>query len=441
MNMNKAQKAEEAVLGSILLDSSTLSLAREQLTITDFFSEQNRRLYKTMMDLDNAGAPIDIATISPALIDDPTFNDDGGIVVYLQSLESMLPSPVAIPIYIKTVKNDSKRRKLLALAKDIESKASQYIQDVEPLTSSIAEAVAEISAEGVKPWIDVKEAIKTSLLDAQELAVAGGEIPGIRTGFIDLDKKLSGLRPGSLSIVAARPAMGKTAFALNIMVYAAIEMKKKVAFFSLEMSSSELASRVLSQMTSIDSGNLKRGLLDKNDWNRLLCTAKDYKDASIQIDETAAIDIATLRDRAKRMQADGGLDLIIIDYLQLMRSTSKRIGNREQEIADISRGLKALAKELKLPVIALAQLNRAVDARPDKRPFLSDLRESGSVEQDADNVLFIHREEYYTPKPENANLAEIIIAKQRSGPTGTVKLFWDGRFTRFANLANDDERF
>ncbi len=428
--------AERAVLGSILIDPSVLSIASDALHDDDFFAAAHQSIFATMKKLDASGQPIDMATIGVMLSSNAFFNEAGG-VCYLGDLMQRLPGACNIKRYCARVRNDAIRRKIQALSMEIMNQTNEPITDCAEYVQTLKDKLEEIAGRSAEqPWSMFEDVTKDAMTDV--LFIQNGQMKGVDTGFIDLDRKLSGLRPGSLTIIAARPAMGKTAFALNIVRNAAIDNGIPTAIFSLEMTSKELALRMLSSLSGVDSTSIRNATLSDAQWNNLLVAVDKYKGAPIVIDETPGISISSIRDRAKRMKAERGIRLIVVDYLQLMTSSSKRVSNREQEVADISRGLKNLAKELELPIICLAQLNRAVDARTDKRPFLSDLRESGSIEQDADTIMFIHRDDYYEKeKSKQTNKAEIIIAKQRAGSTGSVTLHWNGATTTFSNFTED----
>lgn len=432
---NRAAVAEKSLIGSVLIDDRTLALVREIVRADDFYSQMNRDIYAAMCALDDAGMPINLATLFSRLLPDPTFANNNG-ELYLTQCMQELPSAQNVETFAKIVRGESVRRKLVGFADKLKATAEGSIADIDETVARLGDELASLPTGGAAvPWITFSDAVHgacATLLSEEVVTV-------VESGFVDLDAKLTGFRPGALTIIAARPAMGKTAFGLNIMAHAAINDGLPVAFFSLEMTAEELIFRVLSARASVNGNAIRRKQMTQAEWDRLLGAAERYPKPRIYIDETAGIDISTLRDRARRMHRQYGIRLLIVDYLQLMRSTRGRYQNREQEVADISRGLKETAKELHIPVIALAQLNRALDTRADKRPVLSDLRESGSIEQDADNVLFIHREDYYKPNTEPTNEAEIIIAKQRNGPTGNIKLHWEGQYTRFENLS--DMRF
>lgn len=425
--------AEQAIIGCVLIDNDTLAIAREIIKSEDFFSKCNQMIFSSMCASEDSGKQITAASVLVDLMNDPSFNDAGGIS-YLTNCSSQCPSAQSVTHYAKIVRDESIKRKVGLFGETLRNISQNRVEDIDAEISKLSDELLSLtSTSKITPWMDFKSAVQSAcneLVNNEPSCV-------IPSGFIDLDAKITGFRPGALTIVAARPAMGKTAFGLNLMQYAAFKLNIPVAFFSLEMTADELVNRTLSCMSSINGNAIRQKRLNDDEWNRLLDSAAKYSEARIYIDETAAIDISILRERARRLHKQYGIRMIIVDYLQLMRSGSKRVQNREQEVADISRGLKEIAKELKIPVIALAQLNRAVDARTCKQPVLSDLRESGSIEQDADNILFIHREDYYKPNETPTNEAEIIIAKQRSGPTGIIKLHWEGEYTRFSNLEQD----
>lgn len=428
--------AEKNVLGSILLDPSVLTIASDALQTDDFFTTAHQAIFSMMKKLDESHQPVDAAIIGSMLSSNQSFNEAGGIK-YLFDLTLQLPSAINIKKYCAVVRNDSMRRRIQALSIEIAEKANDPIVDCAEFIQTAKDKLDSIADRAVEqPWKCFEDVARSAMEDI--FAIQSGKMKGVDTGFIDLDSKLSGLRPGSLTIIAARPAMGKTAFALNIVKNSSIGNGLPTAFFSLEMTSKELALRILSSVSGVNSSTIRNATMNDSQWNALFGAVEQYKKAPIVIDETPGISISSLRDRAKRMKTENGIKLIVVDYLQLMTSSSKRATNREQEVADISRGLKNLAKEVEVPIICLAQLNRAVDARTDKRPFLSDLRESGSIEQDADTILFIHREDYYEKdKSKQNNKAEIIIAKQRAGSTGIINLHWNGETTTFSNYTED----
>lgn len=433
---NRAFTAERAVIGSILVDESVLAIAKEMLDADDFFCELHQTIFKAMCNLNENSNAINLASVMVAIGNNQAFENAGGIA-YLTECQHMCVVSM-IEQDAKLVRDDSIRRKLLSFSETIKSITQQNIQDIDNLISSLSNELMSLSETTViTPWIRFDKAMERSCeqLINEELE------DSIPSGFIDLDAKTTGFRPGTLTIIAARPAMGKTAFGLNIAANVALDKCLPVAFFSLEMTSTELTNRIISARARVNGNAIKKRNFTEQEWERILDVTARYRSAQIYIDDTAGLDINVLKDRARRMSVQYGIKMLIVDYLQLMTCNSKRVQNREQEIATISRNLKGIAKELKIPVIALAQLNRSVDSRAEKRPILSDLRESGSMEQDADNVMFIHRDDYYQPNSEPTNEAEIIIAKQRSGPTGIVKLHWQGEYTLFSNAEHQDEYF
>lgn len=427
--------AERSVIGSVLLDSKTLAIAREIIDTNDFFSKCNQVVFDAFCTLEDSGKQITLASVYSLLMNDSCFNSSGGIT-YLQDCTSDLPSASQIEHYAGLVRANSLRRKLVSFGKQIEIITNNPIEDIDSEICRLGDELLDLSSTSpITPWSSLEEILKsmcdTMMSDKKDLR--------IKSGFVDLDAKLSGFRPGSLTIIAARPAMGKTALGVNILQNVVFDQHLPAALFSLEMTKDEVGKRIISCMANIDGNAIRNEELSDDEWGRYLAAFDKYLGAKIYVDDTPALDISILRDRAKRMQRQFGIKMIVVDYLQLMISeTKKNNSSREQEVARISRGLKALAKELHIPVIALSQLNRAVDTRACKQPVLSDLRESGSIEQDADTVLFIHREDYYNNNAEKTNEAEIIIAKQRSGPTGIIKLHWDGRYTRFSNLERNN---
>ena len=435
LTKNSSSASEQAVIGCIMLDETCIYAAREILTPDDFFYGPNKKIFTEMLALSDAGQKIDLASLIGRLIFDNDFSQNDGVGILTNSI-NLVPSASFIETYARKVKTESTRRKLSLFADGIKDLISRPIEDIGSLISSLSDKLFDLNDFDIHtPWSTFGETMAKSC-ESMIDTTSSNEV--IKSGFVDLDGKLSGFRPGALTIIAARPAMGKTAFGLNILTNAIVGQNIPAAFFSLEMTSEELMNRVLSNLASVNGNSIRQKTLSDEEWSRVLEVAEKYSKLRAYIDETPAIDISLLRDRTKRMYKQYGIKLVIVDYLQLMHSDKKRIQNREQEVADISRGLKGIAKELHIPVIALAQLNRAVDARAEKRPVLSDLRESGSIEQDADNILFIHREDYYRPNAEQNHEAEIIIAKQRSGPTGVIKLRWTGEYTRFETL---DDRF
>ncbi|MBN2514443.1 MAG: replicative DNA helicase [Deltaproteobacteria bacterium] len=429
-------EAEQSILGGILLDNHAINSVMEILEINDFYSEAHRKIFSAIIDLGEKSEPSDLITLSNQLRDKNQIDDIGG-VAYLASLVDNVPSAANISYYSKIVKEKSILRKLIGASTAILDKSYTSTSDVENVLDDAEHAIFEISQNKIRPsFFPLKELIKDSFKTIEKLYERKELVTGVPTGFDDVDKLTSGLQNSELIIVAGRPSMGKTAFAINVAQNAAIEMGVPVAIFSLEMSKEQLAVRMLSSEARVDSQRLRKGFLGETDWPKLTTAAGKLSDAPIFIDDSPAISVLEMKAKSRRLKAETGLGLVVLDYLQLMRGRDSSLP-REQEISEISRSLKALAKELNVPVVALSQLNRQVETRTDKRPQMADLRESGAIEQDADVILFIYRDEVYNKSEDNPEkgLAEIIIGKQRNGPTGKVKLTFLNDYTRFENRA------
>jgi replicative DNA helicase len=433
-------EAERACLGSMLLDKEAIEVAIDILTEEDFYSEQHRIIFKTLLELYGRSTPVDIVTLTDFLRGSGELDSAGG-VVYVSSLLDETPTSANAEYYAKIVEQKSLLRKLIrasssaiSLCYNADKDAYEVVDEAEKLIFDVTER------KGVRGYFPISEVIKDSITAIEKLFHRGDNYTGIPSGFKELDDLTSGFQRSEFIVVAARPSVGKTAFALNIAQNVAIQQRLKVAVFSLEMSKEALMQRMLCSEARIDSQRLRKGLLRTEEWGPLTTAAGKLSEATIFIDETPGISDMQLRAKARRIQSRHGLDLVIVDYLQLMSSIRKKEG-RTQEISEISRSLKALARELSIPVIALSQLSRAVETRGrDKRPILSDLRESGAIEQDADVVIFLYRDELYNPQSDREGLAEIIIQKQRNGPTGTIELKFFKEFTRFENYERWGER-
>ncbi|HHY42615.1 MAG TPA: replicative DNA helicase [Thermoanaerobacterales bacterium] len=426
-------EAEQSVLGSMLLSKDAVVVAADQLQPEDFYKESHRRIFEVIIKLYENREPVDLITVTEALRSSKLLEQVGG-ATYLTTLTETVPTASNIAYYCKIVEEKSIIRRLINTTSSILSMAYDPENDVESLLDEAERRIFEIAQkQRVESFYHIKDILFDTFERIEQLYNSEGGITGVPTGFPDLDEKTSGLQPSDLILIAARPSMGKTAFALNIAQNAAIRYKIPVAIFSLEMSKEQLVQRMLCAESNVDSHKLRTGRLDEEDWPKLARAMGPLSEAPIYIDDTPGISSLELRAKARRLKAEKGLGLIIIDYLQLM-STRGSSENRQQEISQISRSLKALARELSVPVIALSQLSRAPELRSDHRPILSDLRESGSQEQDSDVVAFLYREDYYNPDTDRKNIAEVIIAKQRNGPTGTVELVWLPRFTKFASI-------
>jgi replicative DNA helicase len=429
-------EAEQSILGGILLDNHAINNVLEILEISDFYSEAHRKIFSAIIDLGEKSEPSDLITLSNQLRDKNQIDAIGG-VAYLASLVDNVPSAANISYYSKIVKEKSILRKLIGASTAILDKSYSSTSDVENVLDDAEHAIFEISQNKIRPsFFPLKELIKDSFKTIEKLYERKELVTGVPTGYDDVDKLTSGLQNSELIIVAGRPSMGKTAFAINIAQNAAIEMGVPVAIFSLEMSKEQLALRMLSSEARVDSQRLRKGFLGETDWPKLTTAAGKLSDAPIFIDDSPAISVLEMKAKTRRLKAETGLGLVVLDYLQLMRGRDSSLP-REQEISEISRSLKALAKELDVPVVALSQLNRQVESRTDKRPQMADLRESGAIEQDADVIMFIYRDEVYNKSEDNPEkgLAEIIIGKQRNGPTGKAKLTFLNDYTRFENRA------
>jgi len=434
------REAEQSILGGILLDNESLHSVLEILQIPDFYSEAHRRIFSAILDLYDRNEPCDLITLSNILNDKSQLDNVGGMA-YLASLVDNVPSSANITYYAKIVKEKSVLRSLIGTATEILSRSYDPVNDVEEVLDQAEQAIFEISQHKIKPaFSPMREIIKDSFKTIEQLYERKSMITGVPTGFERIDDLTSGLQNSDLIIIAGRPSMGKTAFALNIASFVALEAAIPVAIFSLEMSKEQLALRMLASEAKVDSQRLRKGFLGETDWPKLTNAAGRLADAAIFIDDTPAITVLEMKAKARRLKAESGLGLVLLDYLQLMRSGNTK-ESREQEISEISRSLKALAKELSIPVVALSQLNRKVEDRSDLRPQMADLRESGAIEQDADVIAFIYRDEVYNKSDDNPEkgIAEIIIGKQRNGPTGTVKLAFMEKYTSFENLARPED--
>lgn len=431
-------EAEKAVLGAMMIKGDSVAEAVELLHAEDFYREAHRMVYRAMEELFTAREPIDFITLTEALRKREELDAVGGIT-FVSELANAVPTAANIAYHAKIVREKAWLRRLIDAAAEISGKAYEDADDVEDIMDEAERKILGVAGSRAGGDFEpIKEILLSAIDNIERLYESQGGLTGLSTGFRDLDAQTSGLQPSDLILVAARPSMGKTAFTLNIATYVALN-NKAVAFFSLEMSKEQLVQRMLCAEGGIDSQRLRTGKMDDGDWQKLIATADRLTRALIFIDDTAGITVQELRSKARRLKAEKKLDLIIIDYLQLMQGRSARFGdNRQNEISEISRSLKALARELNVPIVALSQLSRSVESRQIKRPMLSDLRESGSLEQDADIVMFLYREDYYDKDTENQNITEVIIAKHRNGPVGTVNLYFQRELTKFRNLAREE---
>ena len=425
--------AEQAVLGSMLTDREAVNAAIEVLKEEAFYREDNRAIYQAIVNLYNKSEPIDIITLKDELESMGKFEQVGGFD-YLASLPDKVPTTANVQKYIKIVEEKSILRNLIKTANEIIELGYDPAEDVEDIMDGAEKRIFDLmQSKNQKGYTPIKDVLVESFTKLEELYNRKQHITGVPTGFAELDYKTAGLHGSELILIAARPAMGKTAFALNLATNAALRGNAPVAIFSLEMSKDQLVNRILCSEAMVDSNKVRTGKLGEDDWVKLAGAIGPLSEAEIYIDDTPGISVTEIRTKCRKLSIDKGIGLVVIDYLQLVQG-SKRAGSREQEIAEISRSLKILAKEINVQVIALSQLSRAVEQRPDHRPMLSDLRESGSIEQDADIVMFLYRDDYYNKESEKKDIAEVIIAKQRGGQTGTVELLWMGQYTKFVNL-------
>ncbi len=433
-------EAEQAVIGSMLTDKDAVIDAVEKLKADFFYREDNKLIFEGIINLFNKSEPIDLVTVKDELTSMGVFDKIGGFE-YLATLPDKVPTTSNVQKYIEIVEEKATLRNLIKTANEIIELGYDQTEDVDDIMAGAEKKIFDIiQKKNQKSYTPIKDVLIDSFTKLEELYNQKSKITGVPTGFADLDDKTAGLHGSDLILVAARPAMGKTAFALNIAAHAAIKEKVPVAIFNLEMSKEQLVNRILCMEAMVDSNKVRTGKLEEDDWSKLASVVGPMSDAEIYIDDTPGISITEIRTKCRKLKMEKNIGLIVIDYLQLIQgSSSKRIGSREQEISEISRSLKIIAKELNVPVIALSQLSRAVESRPDHRPMLSDLRESGAIEQDADIVMFLYRDDYYNPDTEEKDISEVIIAKHRAGSTGTVKLLWMGSYTKFVNLARGYE--
>ena len=431
--MPNSIEAEQSVIGSMILDRDAILIASEIVSGEDFYQRQYGIVFDTMVELYNEGRPVDLITLQSRL-QEKELPPDISSMEYVRDLMSVVPTSANVRYYAEIVSDKAALRRLIQASTEVTDTC--YLQN--DSTAAIMENAEQklfsvLQRRGNSEFVPVRQIVLNAIDNIEKASRVKGAVTGIPTGFTDLDYKLSGLHKSDLVLVAARPSMGKTAFVLNIAEYIATHREEAVAIFSLEMSKEQLVHRLLSMESHVDSQNLRTGNLAGEDWARLVEGANIIGRTSLIIDDTPGISVGELRSRCRKYKLEHNLGIVMIDYLQLM-SGSGRTDSRQQEISDISRSLKALARELEVPVVALSQLSRAVEQRPDHRPMLSDLRESGAIEQDADVVMFIYRDDYYHKDSEKKDIAEIIIAKQRNGPIGTVELVWLPRFTQFANM-------
>lgn len=432
-------EAEQSVVGAMLMDRDAIMTALEIISGEDFYQTAYGAIFDAMAELFNEGKPVDLVTLQERLREKDVPPEITSLE-FVRELVTSVPTSANVKYYAEIVADKSVMRKLIKLNEEIANICYAGKEPLESVLDMTEKSVFElIQGRGAQEHTSIKEIVLTALDRIEKASKNKGVVTGLPTGFLDLDYKLSGLQPSDLILVAARPSMGKTAFVLNIAQYVAFRKEKGVVIFSLEMAKEQLVNRLFSLEAQVDSQALRTGNLKDSEWEKLIEGAGIVGQSNLIIDDTPGISVSEVRSKCRKYKLEHNIQLVIIDYLQLMSGrVGSRAESRQQEISDISRSLKALARELHVPVIALSQLSRAVESRPDKRPMLSDLRESGAIEQDADVVMFIYRDEYYNRDSDYKKQAEIIISKQRNGPTGTVHLAWLADYTKFANLSRQE---
>ena len=440
-NIPQSKEAEKAVLGSAFLSKTALQKICDELSPEHFYSEANAKIFETLQELNDEDKPIDITIVTNKLSEKKILSQVGN-VEYLSEIIDSVPSASNVEYYINIVKEKMIGRKIIETATDIANDAYASEDSIYDVLENAEMKMLRIgNMRKTSEFQRIQDVAYRAQENLEKLAEQGSEITGLATGFSEFDKLTAGLQPSQFVIIAARPAMGKTAFALNLATYAATHSNKSVAIFNLEMSAEQLANRILQSLGQIDGGKMRTGRLEHNDWKRLNEAISQLSDTNLFLDDTPGITIGEIRSKCRRLaNSDKGLGLVVIDYLQLITGPSKSAGNRQQEVSDISRNLKTMALELGIPVIALAQLSRAVEQREDKRPIMSDLRESGSIEQDADIVSFLYRDDYYNKearRDDNASISEFIIGKNRSGPTRTIELLFKKDTSTFVNFQRE----
>ena len=428
-------EAEKAVIGAMMLDSDAIMVCSEILTAGEFYQQQYGIIFDALVEMYRDGIGADLVTIQNKLREKEV-TPELYSVEYLGELLASVPTSANVKFYAEIVHEKAVLRRLIKVTEQVTRECYMDSQPLEDILENTEKSVFDvIQQRGGSEFEPIRDVVLRTLDSIEKAAKQKGNITVLETGFRDLDAKTAGLQKSDLILIAARPAMGKTAFVLNIAEYVALHSNSTIALFSLEMSKEQLVKRMLAMNSMVDSQKIRTGDLEDDDWDKLVGSVRKIGNSNLVIDDTSGITASELRSKCRKLKIEQGLDLVIIDYLQLMTGAGKRKSDsRQQEISDISRSLKVMARELDVPVIALSQLSRAVESRPDKRPMLSDLRESGAIEQDADIVMFIYRDEYYNPDSEKKGVAEVIVAKQRSGPTGPVELAWLSQYTKFGNL-------
>ena len=432
--MPNSKEAEQSVIGSMIMDRDAIVTASEMLHKDDFYYQQYGIIFEAMVELFTAGQPVDLVTLQNKL-KEKDVPEEISSLGFVRELLASVPTSANIKYYATIVSENAVKRRLIRVTEGIENECYAGKESLESVLNKTEKDIfALLNSRSGGDFVPIRQVVLNALEKIENASKQAGTVTGIPTGFTDLDYRTAGLQPSDLILVAARPSMGKTAFVLNIAQHVAFREAKSVAIFSLEMSKEQLVNRLFSLESRVDAQALRTGNLSDADWEQLIEGAGIIGDSKLIIDDTPGISISEMRSKCRKYKLEQGLDIIIIDYLQLMSGSGRGNESRQQEISDISRSLKGLARELNVPVVALSQLSRAVEQRPDKRPMMSDLRESGAIEQDADVIMFIYRDDYYNKDTELKGISEIIIAKQRNGPIGTVNLAWLPQYTKFGNL-------
>ena len=427
-------EAEQSVIGSMIMDREAIVVASEIVLGDDFYNKQYGVLFDTMVELNDEGKPVDLVTLQDRL-KEKDVPPEVSSLEFIRDLITAVPTSANIKYYANIVAEKATLRRLIRLNEEIANTCYVGKDSLEDILADTEKRVFDlVQRRNAGEFVPIRQIVMNAMDNIERASHNKGNVTGVATGFLDLDYRTAGMQPSDLILVAARPSMGKTAFVLNIAEYVAFKQNKTVAIFSLEMSKEQLVNRLFAMESRVDSQHLRTGNLSDVEWEKLIESAGVIGKSHLIIDDTPGISISDLRSKCRKYKLEHNLEMIIIDYLQLMSGSGRSTDSRQQEISDISRSLKALARELHVPVIALSQLSRAVEQRPDHRPMLSDLRESGAIEQDADVVMFIYRDDYYNKDTEKKGIVEIIIAKQRNGPIGTIELAWLPDFTKFANL-------
>lgn len=427
-------EAEQSVIGSMIMDREAIVVASEIVLSEDFYNKQYGVLFDAMVELNDEGKPVDLVTLQDRL-KEKDVPPEVSSLEFIRDLITAVPTSANVKYYANIVAEKATLRRLIRINEEIANTCYVGKDSLEDILSDTEKKVFDlIQRRNTGEFVPIRQIVMDAMDTIEKASHNKGNVTGVATGFLDLDYKTAGMQPSDLILVAARPSMGKTAFVLNIAQYVAFKQGKTVAIFSLEMSKEQLVNRLFAMESRVDSQHLRTGNLSDVEWEKLIESAGVIGKSNLIIDDTPGISISELRSKCRKYKLEHNLEMVIIDYIQLMSGSGRSTDSRQQEISEISRSLKALARELHVPVIALSQLNRTVEQRPDHRPMLSDLRESGAIEQDADVVMFIYRDDYYNKDTEKKGIAEIIIAKQRNGPIGTVELVWLADYTKFANI-------